>query len=52
MSKFRVGVEALLEALVMIFLRALPDVGNRWERGQREVVGGVKARLVITLLTA
>ena len=50
-SKPGVRLEALLKALVMVFLRALPDVSNWREGRQWKVVAAVETRLIVALFT-
>ena len=52
MGKLWIGLETLLEALVVVLLGALLDGGDGREGGDGEVLPWLKARLIITLLAA
>ena len=51
-SKLWVGVQTLLKALVMVFLRALADVGNGREGREGDIVLIIETRLIVTLLAS
>ena len=52
MGKLWIGLETLLEALVVVLLGALLDGGDGREGGDGEVLSRLKTRLIITLLAA